>query len=120
MLDALTVHCSLSSTSRSLIDAAALDRLPSHAVVVNTARGDVLNIADAVERVRSGRLRGVGCDVFPVEPYPELAGAGQVEGVWLSPHASGYTHDLGDRVAESVAVALEAWVRGEPQPAAVV
>ena len=120
MLDAVTLHCSLSPTSRDLVNAAALNRLPSHAVVVNTSRGDVLDIEHAVDRVRGGFLRGVGCDVFPVEPYPELARAGQVEGVWLSPHASGYTHDLGDRVAASVAEALEAWVLGEPQPAAVV
>jgi phosphoglycerate dehydrogenase-like enzyme len=118
-LDAITLHCALSPTSRGLLDSTRLDRLPAHAVVVNTARGDVLDVEAAVARVRDGRLRGLACDVFPVEPYPRLA-AGAVPGVWFTPHAAGFVHDLGRRVADELRAALGAWARGEAPPHVVV
>src|SRR5690606_5497508 len=113
-VDALTLHCALTPSSRDLVDAAMLERLPAHAVVVNTARGEVLDVGAAVERVRGGRLRGLACDVFPVEPYPALATGAAVDGVWLTPHSAGYTHDLGERVAAGVVESLQAWVAGTP------
>lgn len=114
-LDALTLHCALSPTSRALLGPDRLDRLPGHAVVVNTARGEVLDVEAAVARVRDGRLRGLACDVFPAEPYPRLAD-GAVPGVWFTPHAAGFVHDLGRRVADELRAALGAWARGEPPP----
>ncbi len=114
--DAITLHCALTPSSRGLLSASALDRLAPHAVVVNTARGEVLDVEAAVERVREGRLRGLACDVFPVEPYPGLAEGAAVPGVWFSPHSAGYTHDLGERVARGVVDVLSAWVRGAPLP----
>jgi len=114
--DAVTAHCSLTPTSRGLLDRAALDRLPPHAVVVNTARGEVLDVREAVDRVAGGRLGGLCCDVFPVEPYPRLAEGAAVPGVWLTPHSAGYTADLGQRVATGVVEAVGAWVRGEALP----
>ena len=117
--DLLTLHCSLTSTSRNWLNAEKLDQLPAHAVVVNTARGDVMDVAAAVDRVRDGRLRGVACDVFPTEPYPSLKTAASVPGVILSPHAAGYVHDLGLRVADEVGRNLAAWVAGEALPGAI-
>lgn len=114
--DAVTLHCSLTPTSRGLVGGRALDRLAPHAVVVNTARGAVLDVEAAVERVRSGRLRGLASDVFPEEPYPRLAVGAAVPGVWLTPHSAGYTADLGERVARGVVEALAAWVAGTPLP----
>ena len=116
---AVTLHCALSATSRGLMDAGRIARLRADAVLANTARGDVLDVAAAVDAVAHGRLRGLGCDVFPVEPYPELAASEAVPGVWLSPHASGYATCLGARVADEVVAALSAWVDGRPLPAAV-
>lgn len=115
-LDAVTLHCQLTPSSRRILDAARLARLPSHAVVVNTARGEVLDVAAAVEAVRAGVLGGLACDVFPEEPWPDLATAAAVAGVRLTPHASGYVHDLGARVAREVGEALTAWAAGDPVP----
>jgi len=118
--DAVTLHCSLTPTSRGLVGADALDRLRPHAVVVNTSRGEVLDVETAVARVRDGRLRGLACDVFPVEPYARLAATADLPAVWFTPHSAGYTADLGERVADGVSRALAAWVRGEDLPHRVV
>ena len=69
-----------------------------------------------MELVEAGRIRGLGVDVFPKEPYPELARGARVPGVLFSPHGAGYTSDLGRKVVESVCDALRAWRDGEPVP----
>jgi phosphoglycerate dehydrogenase-like enzyme len=118
--DAVTLHCSLTKSSRGLLGSARLDRLAPHAVVVNTSRGEVLDVEAAVARVRDGRLRGLACDVFPVEPYPALAAGAAVPGVLFTPHSAGFVRDLGQRVARGVIAALSAWVSGDPLPHRVV
>jgi phosphoglycerate dehydrogenase-like enzyme len=88
------------------------------AIVVNTARGDVLDVDAAVARVASGRLGGLSVDVFPEEPWPALARHAAIPGVRLTPHASGYTEDLGRKVAEGVVATVGAWAtqRAVPYP----
>mgnify|MGYP000200148835 FL=1 len=113
---AVTLHCALSPTSRDLMSAERIRRMAPDAVLVNTARGDVMDPAAAVSAVEEGRLRGLACDVFPEEPYPALAAGAQVSGVRFTPHASGYTVGLGRRVAEGVVAGLSAWAQGQPQP----
>ncbi len=69
--DVLSIHCPLTRRTRGLVDAAALAQLPEGAVVVNTARGPILDL-DALEAgLRSGRIAGAGLDVLPVEPPPQ-------------------------------------------------
>lgn len=119
LADAITLHCELTPETRGLLSASNLDRLRPGAVVVNTARGALLDVPAAVERVRDGRLRGALIDVFATEPWPDLAVHAAVPGVLLLPHAAGYTADLGTRVAREVGATLEAWSRGDPLPSSV-
>jgi phosphoglycerate dehydrogenase-like enzyme len=115
-VDAVTLHCSLTPSSTGLLHADRLALLRPHAVVVNTARGDQLDVHAAVQAVREGRLRGLAADVFPEEPWPTLA-ADAVEGVLLTPHGAGYAPDLGRRVATEVGAALRALAEGRALPA---
>jgi phosphoglycerate dehydrogenase-like enzyme len=114
--DAVTLHCGLGPGTANLLSADRLALLRPTAVVVNTARGRVLDVDAAVAAVRDGRLRGLAVDVFPEEPWPGLAAAAAVEGVIATPHASGYTQGLGRRVAREVAAALAAWAAGGEVP----
>lgn len=116
--DAVTVHCSLTSSSRGLLSAERLALIQPHAVVVNTARGDSLDVEAAVAAVEAGRLRGLSVDVFPTEPYPNLSVSHP--SVWFTPHGAGYAPDLGTRVAREVAATLQAIHAGEPLPALVL
>jgi C-terminal binding protein len=72
--DVLSIHTPLTRHTRGLVGAAQLARLPEGAVVINTARGPILDL-DALEAgLRSGRIAGAGLDVLPVEPpVPEPA-----------------------------------------------
>ncbi|MEZ4236702.1 MAG: NAD(P)-dependent oxidoreductase [Myxococcota bacterium] len=114
--DAVTLHCALTPETRGLFTAERIAAMRPGAVLVNTARGKLVDPDAAVAAVREGRLRGAYLDVFPQEPWPGLAEAAAVPGVWLAPHAAGFARGLGTRVATEVGAALGAWVRGEPVP----
>ena len=114
--DAVTLHCSLTPSSQNLLSAERLALLPQHAVVVNTARGHCLDVEAAVDAVRNNRLRGVAVDVFPTEPYPNLAEGASVEGVLFTPHSAGCSNDLGAKVVAGVVAALMAKSAGIALP----
>jgi D-3-phosphoglycerate dehydrogenase len=111
----ITLHCSLTTQTEGLFDDTRLSQLRPQTVLVNTARGPLLDVEAAADRVRNGGLRGLAIDVFPVEPYPSLAALSHPS-VRLSPHASGYTHDLSDRVCRELTETLGCWVKGVPLP----
>jgi glyoxylate reductase len=66
--DILSVHCASTPETRGLIDARRLALLPKGAVVVNTARGDIVDDEALIAAVRSGHIAAVGLDVFNNEP----------------------------------------------------
>lgn len=66
--DALSIHCSLNHETRHMIDAAALALLPPHAVVINTARGPVIDEQALYGALRTGRLAAAALDVLQHEP----------------------------------------------------
>jgi glyoxylate reductase len=64
----LSLHCPLTEQTRGLLDRAALLRLPPGAVILNTARGGILDEAAVLDLLQQGRLGGAGLDVFEGEP----------------------------------------------------
>lgn len=64
----LSLHCPLTDQTRGLLDRSALERLPAGAVVINTARGGILDEAAVMDLLAAGHLGGVGLDVYAGEP----------------------------------------------------
>jgi phosphoglycerate dehydrogenase-like enzyme len=88
----LSLHCYLDDSTRGLIDASALAKLPEGAVLINTARGGVVvseAVADALDR---GHLLGAGLDVFEVEPLDNERLRTHPK-VVLSPHSAFYSRE---------------------------
>lgn len=95
--DVLSIHAPLTAQTRSMIGAAELVSMPRGSVVVNTARGPIIDIDALGEALKSGHLAGVGLDVIPVEPpvepLPELVKAYRNREDWvegrlvITPHA---------------------------------
>ncbi|MEV4115268.1 D-glycerate dehydrogenase [Nonomuraea sp. NPDC049695] len=83
--DVVSLHCPLTPETRHLIDAAALRRMKPTAVLVNTARGGIVDEQALIEALRSGALAAAGLDVFEGEPRvdPELA---KLPNTVLTPH----------------------------------
>lgn len=108
--DALTVHCPLTPQTLDLIDAAALARLPKGAIVVNTARGGIVNEAALVAAIDSGHIAGAALDVFAQEPPANDHPLRHHPKIICTPHVSGVTDgaliNMGVMAAECIAAVL--------------
>jgi phosphoglycerate dehydrogenase-like enzyme len=90
-VDALVLAIPLTPETRDLITADRLDRLPRHAVVVNVARGAVIDEGALAARLASGRLRGAALDVFREEPLAAGSALWQLRRALITPHISAVT-----------------------------
>ena len=106
LLDALSLHCPLTDETRGMIDARRLDLLPRGAVVVNTARGAVLDLPAVVRALDAGRLHGAAIDVWPEEPPPAGAAAPRHPKILPTPHLAGHTAESHRERAENMIAAL--------------
>ena len=88
--EVVSIHCPATSATRHLIDATALAHMSPDAILVNTARGDVVDEAALAESLRTGRLRGAGLDVYEDEPHVH-PGLLDLENVVLLPHLGSAT-----------------------------
>jgi phosphoglycerate dehydrogenase-like enzyme len=68
--DAVSLHCPLTDETRGMINAKTLAAMNDQAILINTARGAIVNIADLVQALRNGTIAGAGIDVLPIEPPP--------------------------------------------------
>lgn len=112
--DIVSLHVPLVPETAGLIDAAALARMKRGAILVNTARGGLVDQHALVEALRSGRLLAAGLDVFEEEPVPADAPLLKLGNVVLQPHVAWLTQET---LGRSLAVAVENCRRlrdGEP------
>jgi D-3-phosphoglycerate dehydrogenase / 2-oxoglutarate reductase len=91
--DVLSVHVPLTDSTRGLVGRAELALLPEGAVVVNTARGGIVDEDALVDALRAGRLRGAALDVLTTEPLPPDHPLRRVPGLLLTPHAAWYSEE---------------------------
>ena len=101
--DYLVLACPLTETTRGLIDRAAFETLDPNAVLINIARGPVVETAALVRALRSSWIRGASLDVTDPEPLPEDHPLWNFDNVQITPHNAGHTPRYYDRLAEIVA-----------------
>lgn len=107
--DVVTLHCSLTETSRRMIDAAALAAMKPGAILVNTARGECV---DEAALLADTRLGGIGLDVFASEPWVDSAALLAKGNVLVSPHSAGWHAGLGASLNDEVVTQVNAWLKG--------
>lgn len=91
--DAISLHCPLTDDNRGLLNAATLAQCRRGVIVVNTARGGLIDEAALLESVRSGQVMAAGLDSFAVEPMTAGHPFQHQPGFVLSPHIGGVTSD---------------------------
>lgn len=102
-VDVLSLHVPLTESTRGLVDAARLARMKPDAILVNTARGGVVDETALAAALRNGKLGGAALDVFDDEPLragSPLAGA---PNLILTPHIGGVTRESNERVSSLIA-----------------
>jgi D-3-phosphoglycerate dehydrogenase / 2-oxoglutarate reductase len=112
--DVVTLHLPLTDTTRHLLDAGRLARMKHGAVLVNAARGELVDEAALVEAVKSGRLGGAAVDVFAEEPLPAASPLRGVDRLLLTPHLAASTQEAQERTSFEICQAvLHALDRGD-------
>ncbi len=112
--DAITIHCPLTSQTRGMLDAAAFAAMRPGVLVVNVARGGVIDRAALAAALAEGRLGGVGLDVHwdePADPGDPIYADPRVVAM---PHIGGSTIEAFGRIADVVADNVRRLSRGEP------
>lgn len=100
--DVVSLHVPLTDQTRGLIGAETLSRMKDGAILINTARGGIVDEAALAAALRSGKLRGAAIDVFDQEPLK----AGVLEAMpnlILTPHIAGLTEEANQRVSSIIA-----------------
>ena len=101
--DAITLHVPLVDTTRGLFNAARIGQMKKGAVLINTSRGHIVDIAAVGAALRSGQLGGAAIDVFDVEPLPASAALQSCPNLLLTPHISGVSMQSNERVSFMIA-----------------
>ncbi|MDR5836055.1 NAD(P)-dependent oxidoreductase [Caballeronia sp. LZ034LL] len=112
--DVVSLHADARAGEPPLIDAAALARLKPGAIMINTARGSLIDEKALHRALLDGPLGAAALDTFAVEPLPADSPLRQLDNVWLTPHLVGHTEEM---FASFLPVALDNVLRliaGDP------
>ena len=97
--DAVSLHVPLNAETRNLIDAARLAQMKSSAILLNAARGGVVDEAALANALKAGRIKGAALDVFAQEPLPACSPLTDAPNLLLTPHIAGVTEEANVRVS---------------------
>jgi len=113
-VDVLSLHCPLTPATEGLIGARQLARMKPDAVLINTARGSLVDSAALAAALRAGRLGGAAIDVLPQEP--PVAGnpllAGDIPNLIVTPHIAWAAREARQRCLDEMAANVEDFRRG--------
>jgi len=115
--DVVTLHVPLAENTRNLIDARALSLMQPHALLINTARGPVVDNRALADALRQGVIGGAALDVLDVEPppldHPLLAD--DIPNLILTPHTAWAGRQARQNVVDQTVANIQAWQRGAPR-----
>jgi (S)-sulfolactate dehydrogenase len=101
--DAVTLHVPLTDATRRLMNAERIGMMKPGAVLINTARGGIVDESALAQALREGRLAGAALDVFEHEPLPADSALAGVPNLILTPHIGGVTKESNERVSAMIA-----------------
>jgi D-3-phosphoglycerate dehydrogenase / 2-oxoglutarate reductase len=112
--DAVTLHCPSTPGTRHLINRDSIARMKPGAILINVARGDVVETSALVDAIRDGRIAAAGLDVAETEPLPADSPLRALDGVLVTSHIASASAKAVRTLRESAAGAIARAIRGEP------
>ena len=110
--DVISLHCPMTPETANMVDAAFLEQMQNGAILVNTARGGLVDSSALVEALKTGKLSFAGLDVFDSEPLPPSSPLLGLENVILTPHIAGVTADSFRRMMREAMRNIDCFERG--------
>lgn len=111
--DLVSLHAPATDATRGFVDAARLATMQSHAMIVNSARGQLIVEADLAAALRAGTIGGAALDVFKTEPLPPGSPLRGAPNLLLTPHVAWYSEKAIGRLQGLVAEDIARALRGE-------
>ncbi|MGD2129027.1 MAG: D-2-hydroxyacid dehydrogenase [Lysobacterales bacterium] len=114
--DVLSIHCPLTAETRDLIGAGELDRMKPDAVLINTARGGIVDERALADALRRGAIGGAGVDTLSEEPPPpdHLLLADDIPNLIVTPHNAWASRTARQAALDQLAEVIEAYLAGNP------
>lgn len=112
--DVVSLHLVLGPTTQGVIDRGALSLMRPDALLINTARGPLVEETALVEALRDGRLRGAGVDVYDHEPLPADHPLRHLPNALLTPHLGYSVAETFEAFYRETVENLESWLDGAP------
>jgi glycerate dehydrogenase len=112
--DVLSLHCPLTDATHHLLDTEAFSRMKRDALVINTARGALIDQQALADALRRGEIGGAGIDVLPVEPPPadDPLLAPDIPNLVVTPHIAWAAQEARQRVIDQLAENIESFLQG--------
>ena len=117
--DIVSLHCPLTTDTHHLINHSTLSMMKSESILINTARGAIIEPESLVSALRQGTIGGAGIDVLDVEPPPKdhpLLESG-IPNLIVTPHNAWGTQESRQRLVDQMADNLKSWREGSPKNA---
>lgn len=112
-VDAVSVHCPLTPETRGIIGREQLEKLPDHAVLVNTSRGPLVDLPALIDALERGVIRAAGLDVTDPEPPEDPAALAEVPGLIVTPHVAFYSDEALQESQRKASTQVIKALRGE-------
>lgn len=113
--DVLSLHCPLTKENRNMINKGSLSKMKSTAVLINTARGPLVNEQDVADALNTGHLAAYGADVLSVEPPTSMNPILAAKNSYITPHIAWATYEARQRLMDICLKNLESFAKGTPQ-----
>ncbi len=117
--DIVSLHCPLTDGTRNIIGAPELKKMKNDAILINTARGGLVDEAALVEALKTGEIGGAGFDVLTVEPPKDgnvlLDQGADLPNLIITPHVAWASHEAMTGLANQLVENIELWVAGTPR-----
>lgn len=111
--DVISIHTDLNADSKHILDKAAFEKMKGNVIIVNTARGDVIQQEDLVEALKTGKIWGAGLDVTTPEPLPADHPLLDFPQVCILPHVGSATIETREAMSDLVLNNILAFMKGE-------
>jgi glycerate dehydrogenase len=113
--DVVTLHCPLTSTNQEFVNAAVLARMKPSALLINTARGQLINEQELADALNNGVIAGAGLDVLSKEPPTNGNPLLNAKNCIVTPHNAWISKEARIRIMQVTTANVEAFLKGAPQ-----